>query len=300
MEMGEEACSNCGLVMSGEIMDPGPERRAFTEAERAKRSRTGTPMSYTIYDKGLSTSFSGSRDALGNRLDLRTREKMRKLKRYDNRSKMDESWGRNLSIAMAELDRLSANLHIPRAVREDAARIYRNALRQNLIRGRSIDAFIAASLHAACRLHRIPRHLKSITKASARDHAEIAHSYRLLLRELKLRMPIDDPMKFVPGIASKLSLRRETELHAVEILRRAGKRRGLPGKDPRGMAAAALYMACLERDDRRIQKEVAAAAGTTEVTLRNRLKGLQAILQDEAHLSPDHSVIAHAEITGSD
>jgi len=300
MEAGEEACSDCGLVMSEEIMDPGPEWRAFTEAERATRSRTGTPMSYTIYDKGLSTSFSGSRDARGNKLDLRTRERMRKLKRYDNRSKMDESWGRNLSIAMAELDRLSTNLHIPQAVKENAALIYRRALRQDLIRGRSIDAFVAASLHAACRLHRIPRHLKSITKASARDHSEIAHSYRLLLRELKLRMPIDDPMKFVPGIASKLSLRRETELHAVEILRRAGERRGLSGKDPRGVAAAALYMACRERDDWRRQKEVAAAAGTTEVTLRNRLRGLQAILQDEAHLSPDHSVVAHAEITGSD
>jgi transcription initiation factor TFIIB len=61
---------------------------------------------------------------------------------------------------------------------------------------------------------------------------------------------------------------------------RAKERKGLSGKDPRGIAAAALYMACLEMDDKKIQKDVASAAGTTEVTLRNRLKGLNETLRD--------------------
>jgi transcription initiation factor TFIIB len=99
-------------------------------------------------------------------------------------------------------------------------------------------------------------------------------------------------MKFVSGIASKLNLRRDTEMKAIEILVRARKRNGLSGKDPRGIAAAALYKACVENSDKRIQKEVAAAAGTTEVTLRNRLRGLEktlgtAIIEDET------TVLAH-------
>ena len=300
LDESEEVCSRCGLVVSEDIVDPGPEWRAFTQAERDARTRTGSGASYTLYDKGLSTVFGGDRDAHGRRLDLETRRRMSKLKRYDTRSKMDESWGRNLSIAMAELDRLSANLHIPQSVKEHAALIYRRALRHDLIRGRSIDAFVAASLHATCRLHRIPRPLKKIAQASTRDYPEIARSYRLLLRELKLKMPIDDPMKFVPGIASRLNLRHDTELYAIEILRLAKERQGLSGKAPRGMAAAALYMACLENDDKRIQKEIAAAAGTTEVTLRNRLKGLQDTLNDEIHLSYDRDIVAHAEATGID
>jgi transcription initiation factor TFIIB len=102
----------------------------------------------------------------------------------------------------------------------------------------------------------------------------------LLLKELKLRMPVDDPMKFVPGIASKLKVKHDTERKAVNILRRAKERQGLSGKDPRGIAAAALYMACIDNDDKKIQKDVAAAAGTTEVTLRNRLRGLETVLTD--------------------
>ncbi len=280
LEVGEEVCGECGLVVSEEIVDTGPEWRAFTSAEKASRPRVGMGRSLTLYDMGLSTSFKGTRDGRGNKLDADTQSRMNKLKKYDNRTKLDDTWGRNLSIAMAELDRLSTTLHIPKNVKEHAALIYRKALKEDLIRGRSIDAFVAASLYAACRFNKVPRPLKNISKASTREHSEVSRSYRLLLRELNLKMPVDDPMKFVPGIAAKLKLRHNTERHAIDILRKARKKQGLSGKDPRGIAAAALYMACIENEEKRIQKDIAAAAGTTEVTLRNRLRGLEDILKD--------------------
>ena len=294
-EVGEEVCSDCGLVNSEDIVNTGPEWRAFTSAEKDKRTRVGMARSYTLYDMGLSTSFSGNRDARGNRLDTDTRNRMNKLKRYDTRSKLDDTRGRNLSIAMAELDRLSAILYIPKTVKEHAALIYRRALTADLIRGRSIDAFIAASLYAACRKLRVPRPLKEVSKASTREHSEVSRSYRLLHRELNLKMPIDDPMKFVSGIASKLNVRQDTQHKAVDILRTAKERRGLSGKDPRGIAAAALYMACLENDDKRIQKDVAAAAGTTEVTLRNRLRGLEETLVDSMPMTDEAMVTPQIE-----
>jgi len=272
---GERICSQCGLVIEEEPIDMGPEWRAFTVAEKNTRSRTGLGASLTLYDKGLSTVFRGDRDAAGRKLNNEARLKMDRLRRYDNRSKFDETWRRNLSIAMAELDRMSVLLHIPSNVKEQAAHIYRKALKADLIRGRSIDAFVAASIYAACRTSEVPRPIKKVSEASTRDHSEVARTYRLLIRELKFRMPIDEPMKFVPSIAAKLKLKRDTEQKAINILRRAKVKQGLSGKDPRGLAAAALYMACLENDDKRIQKEVALAAGTTEVTLRNRLRGLE-------------------------
>lgn len=278
-ENGEMVCASCGLVVEEELIDRGPEWRAFTADEKQSRTRTGLGMSYTLYDKGLSTVFNGYRDAQGNRLKDETRIKMDRLRKYDNRSKFDETWRRNLSIAMAELDRVAAALHLPQSIKEQAALIYRRALKMDLIRGRSIDAFVAASIYAACRQSRIPRPLKEITKASTREHSEVARTYRLLIREMKLKMPVDDPMKFIPSIASKLNLRRDTEQYAVDILRRAKERQGLTGKDPKGIAAAALYMACIDNNDKRIQKDVAEAAGTTEVTLRNRLRGLESTLK---------------------
>jgi transcription initiation factor TFIIB len=181
---------------------------------------------------------------------------------------------------MSELDRIATQLHIPKNVKERAALIYRKALKADLLRGRSIDGFVAASLYASCRHLKLPRPLKEITAISTRNHAEVARTYRLLIKELHLRMPVDGPMKFVPGIASKLNLNTQTEQYAIELLRKAHKRRGLTGKDPRGLAAAALYKASIDTNDKRIQKDIAEAAGTTEVTLRNRLRGIESLLHD--------------------
>ncbi|MFH2111320.1 MAG: TFIIB-type zinc ribbon-containing protein [Candidatus Bathyarchaeota archaeon] len=279
-DTGEEVCGACGLVVQSSIVDPGPEWRAFTTQENQSRSRAGLASSLALYDKGLSTVFRADKDHNGNRLDDETRIKMTRLRRFDNRAKLDTTQQRNLNLAMSELDRLSAQLHLPGNVKERAALIYRRAFKKDLLRGRSIDAFVAASVYAACRQLKVPRPLKDLSKASTRDHAEVARTYRLMIRELGLRMPVDDPIKFVPSIASKLNLNTRTERYAIDLLVAAGERQGLTGKDPRGLAAAALYKACIVTQEKRIQKDVALAAGTTEVTLRNRLKGIESLFND--------------------
>jgi len=277
---GEHVCGTCGMVLNETLVDPGPEYRVFSLAESEDRRRTGTGYSYSIYDKGLSTVIKGDRDARGNKLDYETQRRMRRLRRQDNRSKVNETHARNLSIAMAELDRMATELHLPKNVKEGAALIYRKCLKEDLIRGRSIDAFVAASIYASCRLEKVPRPLKRVSKLSTREHSEVAMTYRLMLRELNLKPPVDGPFKFVPSIASKLKVKQGTERLAVEILRKGDEAKELMGKDSRGLAAAALYMACQRNDDRRVQREIAEAAGTTEVTLRNRYKGLKEAIND--------------------
>ncbi len=288
-QTGERVCVSCGLVVTDIIMDTGPEYRVFNLQENDRR-RTGTGYSYSIYDKGLSTVIKGDKDASGKRLDFETQRRMKRLQRQDNRSKVNETHARNLSIAMAELDRLTSELHLPRSVKENAALIYSKALLKDLNRGRSIDAFVAASLYAACRLLSIPRPLKDVSMASKRLHSEVAMTYRLIHKELKLRPPVDGPFKFVPSIAAKLKVTQPTEQTALKILRKADEMRELTGKDPRGLAAAALYMACQETGEKRVQRLIAKAAGTTEVTLRNRYRGLKDALNkihvDAAELVP--------------
>jgi len=276
---GEKVCSQCGIVISDVTVDRGPEWRAHTLAEKAVKRRTGGPTSYTHYDKGLYTSFRTNRDIHGRRLNPQRRRRMMRLKRYNSRTKLDESGMRNLSRAMNELNRLADTLHLPNGVRERAAFIYRKALEEDLIKGRTIAGFVAASLYATCRQSRIPRSLQEVSEASTRDHTDVSRTYRFLLRELDLKMPVDYPMKFVPRIASKVDVSRETDRLTVDILREARDRKALIGKDPRGIAAAALYMACKANDEKRTQKDIAKAAGTTEVTLRNRLRDLENVVE---------------------
>jgi transcription initiation factor TFIIB len=275
----ERICSKCGLVVSDELLNRSPEWRAFNLKEREAKKRTGIPTNLSNFDKGLYTTFRTKKDFRGNRLKPRTRGKMWRLKRLDTRSKMGESRLRNLSDAMNELKRLEDKLHLTRRISEKAALIYRKALEKELMRGRTIAGFAAASTYAACRQAKIPRSLREVAEASTENIKTVSRSYRILIRELGLKMPVDHPMKYVPKIVAEIGITRETERFAIELLRKAKRRGILTGKDPRGIAASSIYLACKIKDEKCIQKDVAYAAGTTEVTLRNRLKDLKKMVE---------------------
>jgi transcription initiation factor TFIIB len=176
---------------------------------------------------------------------------------------------------MSELDRLSGKVYIPSPIKEKAAIIYRKALDKSLVRGRSIAAITAAALYAACRGSGTPRTLREISEASLVDKKDVARCYRLLLRELEFHMPIADPLTYVSKIAEKNGVSGKTQGAAIAILGEARRKRVATGKDPIGMAAAALYIACLQHNEKKTQKDIAEAAGVTEVTIRNRYKALK-------------------------
>jgi transcription initiation factor TFIIB len=47
------------------------------------------------------------------------------------------------------------------------------------------------------------------------------------------------------------------------------------GKDPMGFAATVLYLSCLRNGEATTQRDIAEAAGVTEVTIRTRFKDLK-------------------------
>jgi transcription initiation factor TFIIB len=281
-DSGELICGDCGLVMKDGMLNEGPEWRAFTPAEKDSRSRVGVPLSFAVHDKGLTTMIGRvGRDAFGRRIPMDTKLQMLRLRKWQIRSRVHSSVDRNLAQAMAELDRLSDKLHIPPSIKEKAAVIYRRSLDKGLVRGRSISAITAASLYAACRMTQTPRTLREISAQSPIDKKDIARCYRLMLRELDIQMPKPMAQLRVPKIAAKVGVGEKTQQTAVDILRRATRLKTTAGKDPMGLAAAALYIACVMCDEKRTQKMIADAAGVTEVTIRNRYKGLKEALDLE-------------------
>ena len=54
-DAAEIVCAACGCVIQEKLMDTRPEWRAFDDEQRAKRTRVGAPLTFTIHDKGLST-----------------------------------------------------------------------------------------------------------------------------------------------------------------------------------------------------------------------------------------------------
>ena len=171
--------------------------------------------------------------------------------------------------------KLKEKLSLPDAVIEKAAYIYRKALEKKLVRGRSITSLIAASLYAACRELETPRTLREIASSVGIKRKEISACYRLIFKELDLKMPVTDSVTCVAKIASNADLPEKTTRFAMKILKKAEKQNALAGKNPMGVAASALYLASINLGEKTTQKEIADAGGMTEVTIRNRCKGLR-------------------------
>jgi len=277
---GETVCADCGIVIDEKQIDQGPEWRAFTSEERDKRSRVGSPTTYTVHDKGLSTMIDWhDKDSFGKKLTPRRRAQVYRLRKWQIRTRVHSSMDRNLAVAMSELDRLSSQLGIPRGVKESSAVLYRRAIEKKLIRGRSIEAMIAASIYAACRMRKIPRTLDEIARFSRINKKELGRCYRLILRELDVSIPIASPIDFIPRFGAELSLSGRTQKRAAEIVNLARKAGLTAGKDPTGLAAASIYISAILEGERRTQREIAEVVHVTEVTVRNRYKELVRELQ---------------------
>jgi len=234
-DSGELVCGRCGLVVKEVIINMGPEWKAFTFREHESRSRVGAPLSFSVHDKGLTTMIGRSgRDAYGRKIPPETMTKMRRLRKWQTRSRVHYYIDRNLAQAMTKIDMLADKRHLTPGNKEEAAVIYRKALEKGLVRGRSISAIAAASLYAACRLTRTQRTLREVSRHSPRNKKDIARCYRLLLRELKLQMPVPAAQLEVPKIAAKVGIGERTQQDAIEILREAERLKTTAGKAPMG------------------------------------------------------------------
>ncbi|TLZ65477.1 MAG: transcription initiation factor IIB [Methanobacteriota archaeon] len=274
-ERGELICEECGLVLDDQMIDEGPEWRAFDVEQGEKRARTGAPMTYTIHDKGLSTTIGWkNKDSYGKSIPTRNRAQLYRLRKWQRRIRVSNATERNLAFALSELDRMASGMGLPRNVRETAAMIYRKAVNKNLIRGRSIEGVVAGSLYAACRQCNVPRTLDEIANSSRVGRKEIGRTYRFMTRELKLKLMPTHPQDYVQRFCSELKLSGEVQSKAIEVLKEAADRELTSGRGPTGVAAAAIYIASILCNERRTQREVAEVAGVTEVTIRNRYKEL--------------------------
>ncbi|GAB3665797.1 transcription initiation factor IIB [Halopiger thermotolerans] len=274
-EHAETVCEDCGLVVEEDEIDRGPEWRAFDAAEKDEKSRVGAPTTNMMHDQGLSTNIGWQdKDAYGKALSSRQRQKMQRLRTWNERFRTRDSKERNLKQALGEIDRMASALGLPENVRETASVIYRRALEEDLLPGRSIEGVATASLYAAARQAGTPRSLDEISAVSRVDKMELTRTYRYIIRELGLEVQPADPESYVPRFVSDLDLSDETERMARELLESARKEGVHSGKSPVGLAAAGVYAAALLTNEKVTQNEVSEVASISEVTIRNRYKEL--------------------------
>lgn len=275
LESGEIVCNNCGLVSPDKVVESRAEWRTF-DSENNSRQRAGSPSSLAFHDMGLSTVIGkANKDSAGRNLDASMNYRMQRLRTWDARSRVRASGQRNLMRAFSELDRLKDKLGLSDAIVQKTAYIYRKAEEKRLIRGRSISSILAAAIYIACRELGAARSLRDVTEITNVKRKILTRSYRLLVIELNIKVPSVDPMRCIAKIANKARLSEKTQRAAMSTMSELVKKEVSAGKDPMGLGAAVLFLSCLANGEASTQRDIAEAAGVTEVTVRNRFNDLK-------------------------
>jgi len=279
-DSGELVCSKCGLVIGKSIFMEGRDWRSFSTEEFRERARAGAPVTPARTEYGLDTKIAYTK-----RISWRALTSLRRSQRYA-RTRREK----NIMPALIKLRAAAERLDLPTHTVEDAAKLYRMAASKGLVKGRSVNAMVAAVTYAACRRTEVPRFLEEIASFFNLSEKEVGRTFRFIFRKLKVKIPPPKPEIYVSRIVSKLRLPQSVTIKAIKALRIAREIGITLGREPAGAAAGAVYLATQMEGISRTQKELAKAVLVTEVTVRNRyrefLEKVMPILKEEAESPP--------------
>lgn len=275
VESGELICTKCGFVIRERV---GNEEEDWSVLAREPGSKLRTsPTSLARSGMGLSTIIGRPDMSAGSGLNAAMRSTFDRLRAWDFRIKGQDE--RSLRRAFVELDRLRSALGLSDAIVEKTAYIYRRAQERGLVRGRTMRAVLGAAIYIVQREMGVSGTLQDIINATNTTEKDLARAYRILLRELDLKVPMLDPAKCVSRVASKANISERTKRKAMDMIYNVIKSGLAAGKDPMGLAASVLYIACTSSGEPKSQAAIADAAGVSEVTLR---KNQRMIIEQEA------------------
>jgi transcription initiation factor TFIIB len=276
----EYVCSTCGCVSNDKIYNN--DLTYFEKGEYKDKSRIGMPESLTISHKGLSTLIGlNDTDGRGKMLDPVQKETVQRLRTWNNRSQLNDSISRNLDKALKYLNNFGDKLYLSPAVMENAAYIYRKAAIRKLAKGRSTISLVAASIYAACREISIPKTISDIAYVCNIPSKEIMAHYKLILKELSLKIPVIQGIDYVTLISNRLKLTEKTKREALRIFSLVQHSRISIGKNPRAFAGAIIYIASQDCNEFLRQVEVCQVADISTVSLRKRCKEIKTILDSQ-------------------
>ncbi len=147
---------------------------------------------------------------------------------------------------------------------------------------REIEGMSTAAVYAAARQAGIPRSLDEVAAVSRIEQLPITRAYRHLTRELELEIEPTDPLDYIPRFASELNLSEEATQRSRTLLTTVieTEESYLSGKNPVGLAVAAVYAGTLLTNEKVTQPAIGEVADISTVTIRKRYQDLLEIRED--------------------
>ncbi len=272
---GETVCQKCGFVHTENVLDRGPDWRAFNLQEMKDNPRAGSPLTYTMHDKGLSTNIGyKNRDHTGRKLKPEQRTRFYRLRQWNRRTKKTGSHHRNLAKALKHVSRIENKLGLPKNVAETGSHIYRQVLKKDGVKGRTIKGIAATSIYMACRICGISKSLETIAETVNIPKKKVARNYRYMYRILDREIPKISTGKIISKLVNQMGLSGNVERISLILLDMVSDLKLNSGKSPSGIAAGILYIGCQVSGEKKTQQKISSRAHVSSVTIRNRYKDI--------------------------
>ncbi len=179
-------------------------------------------------------------------------------------------------IVHREVDKLADEFSLPESVRDDSEKICGDVMRMKLARRRPFPVIVASSLYTACRESHSPVTIKDLAEATESNPREIGRCYRSIISRMNITPPNLNGSRYAFRVADTVHASDEATRLSLEIVKDAiGK--GLGGRNPMTLAAAAVYLACLTTGENSRQSDVAEAADVSEVSVRECVKAIRRV-----------------------
>lgn len=270
---GEILCGSCGRVLEEKSFETIPSYWSDQLVDHLTKKIPGSVNSLTMFDMNMTTIMS-DRDGIGNSLSGTAKNEFYRLKMLNTRSTV-ASKTRTLRSALLFLNILQMKLGIPNSVAESSAHMYRKAMRAKMTVGRKSKNIMCACIYASCKQCSIPRSIREISVISNIGKKEIARTYQSLVERLGLSINPFSSKEFLTRIANEAKISEKSRRDALEIIYSIEKAGLVEGKNPKALAAASLYLACVLNAERKTQTEIAKASDITSTTIRTRYHELE-------------------------
>lgn len=266
-EEGCSVCLDCGFVISSKTINRATRKKAKTDS--CKHIPLG--------------SESVQRDLCIENKET-NQEDMARVWEQWRHVRIGDSTEKNLALALQHITKIAVGLSLPKIALEKACLTYERIAEKRLLKGRSMKVVCATAVCIGCKQSRTAVTTKDIAHASGVSPHKIGHSYRAIMKQLNFSMQPRTPFDHAKELSARLHTSQRTMDLTAKIMRALDCSKRSTGKDPAGLASAAIYIGSLLTGEKRTQREIAEAVRLTEATIRTRCRELERSLIFSFHL----------------
>ncbi|KAN0140359.1 Cyclin-like protein [Lactarius tabidus] len=266
---GDLVCGSCGLVLGDRVVDTRSEWRTFANDEGDDPSRVGAASDPLMEGMEQLDTIIGFKDG-GTGI-------ARELQRAATRSQNSRS-ERNLLSAFRDISSWCDQFSLPKTISDIAKQLYKRADEEKLLRGKPLDAVIAACIFIACRQAHVPRTFREICNLTHVSKKVLGQCYKALEQAFNLTPGSSAARSGAAGVAgpedllvrycNHLDLPPHVQAICKDIIVAAREHGIADGRSPVSIAGGAIYFACLLLGVSKAVKDISLVAGVSEGTIK--------------------------------